>query len=265
MKKIIIIISFSCLIGCTFTASSQPVHEIKHSDTTKLVLITQALQHNAIKINFSALAFQNYSVSYERLIKNKVSMMVTYRYMPFTNLPFQQNIANIVSNNNINFNQVTLGNDAITAELRIYAHKNMSGFYMAPYGRYANFNLSIPIQYTFTQNGNAFTKEAVFSGNIQSYSGGLLLGFQKHLSKLLLLDIWLIGAHFGNGVGSLNASFSPPLSPQEEASLQNNLNNINGGPFTVKGTVTNNSTANLNLTGPWLGIRALGINLGIAF
>lgn len=265
MKKINKILLFVFITCIVHFASAQPVHEIKHSDTAKPVLLAHPVLHNSIKVNLSSLAFQNYSISYERLIKNKVSIMASYRYMPFTQLPYHQNIAQIISNQNINFNQVALGNSTFTAELRIYAHKNMSGFYLAPYGRYANFDLSVPVQYSFNQNGSTTTKETVFSGNVTSYSGGLLFGFQKHLGNHLLLDVWLIGAHFGNGTGILNTSFSPPLSTQEQASLQGNLNNLNGGPFTVKGTVTSSTSANLNLTGPWLGIRALGINLGIAF
>jgi hypothetical protein len=264
MKKICKIFLSILIVTATQYLQAQPVHEIKHSDTTKPILVRPVL-HNSLKINLSSLAFQNYSISYERLIKNKVSILVGYRYMPFTTLPYSNTISQIANNNNVNFNETNLGNYAFTGELRLYANKNMHGFYLAPYGRYANFNLAIPVQYNTNQGGNTTVQNAVFKGNITSISGGLLLGLQQHISRHFVFDIWLIGANFGNGNGILNANFAAPLTMQEQSSLQDNLNNINGGPFTVKGTVTSSTTANLNLTGPWIGIRALGINIGFTF
>jgi hypothetical protein len=52
------------------------------------------------------------------------------------------------------------------------------------------------------------------------------------------------------------------LTPQEQSSLQSSLNGIGIDPFDIKPTVNANG-ANIQINGPWAGIR--GANIGIGF
>ena len=51
---------------------------------------------------------------------------------------------------------------------------------------------------------------------------------------------------------------------QEKDALQSQLNELKEvGPFKFDGKVTSATTANITSIGPWAGIRALGISLGL--
>ena len=89
-----------------------------------------------------------------------------------------------------------------------------------------------------------------------------MLGWQFNLSKRLVMDLQLIGGHFGTCTGNLDLKPIVPLSAQEITSLQNSLNGIKVDPFDIKTTV-NAAGANIQVTGPWAGIR--GGNIGIGF
>ncbi|MCA6515047.1 MAG: DUF3575 domain-containing protein, partial [Chitinophagaceae bacterium] len=151
------------------------------------------------------------------------------------------------------------GNSAITPELRIYLGKgNMKGFYLAPYARFASFDATTPI--TYSSSGNDKTGD--FIGRVTSTSAGIMLGWQFNLSKKLVMDLQIIGGHFGSCSGNLALVSVIPLSAQEQTSLQSSLNDIKVEPFDIKSSVNPNG-ANIQVTGPWAGIR--GANIGIGF
>jgi len=234
-----------------------------------LPCITQAQLggNNVVKLNLSSLAFNNYNLTYERSIGKHFSASLGLRYMPKGNLPFQSTVENIIgSENDINYGAFQAGNFAITPEFRWYVHKKMRGFYVAPYLRYASFDMTIPVQYTATQFGVTQTEDANFNGKINSFSGGLMIGVQYPIFKKLVLDIWIVGGHYGHATGNnLQANFNPALNAQEQQSLQQSINDIDISPFKVTGKVTSSTTATLDGSGPWAGVRGLGINLGFKF
>ncbi len=251
MRKLFVIIFFIPFIA--FTQS-------KRSTDSSSTYATK----NIIKLNLSSLALNNFSFTFEKLIKNKVSFVLGYRFMNTTKLPYQTTFSGLFNDPVIDFTNISLGNNAVTGEFRFYSHKNMRGFYIAPYGRYANFNLSLPVSYTSTTGGISVTKSATFSGNISSISGGILLGTQHRLSKRIVLDIWLIGAHFGGSTGNLVTNLATPLTTQEQQALQLSLGNIDVSPYNLTGTVTSANSANLQ-SSTWFGLRGLGINIGYSF
>lgn len=258
-KTVFVLLILPCIIN------AQSINESKPKEPAKTTKVYPAGK-NIFNMNLSSLAFNNFSFTYERLIANKVSLSLNYRFMSKSGLPYQDKIKSLFNNPGINFNHFQLGNYAITPELRLYAHKNMRGFYIAPYARYASFDLTIPVKYNPTQSG-APPEEANFSGTITSFSGGLLLGTQHNLGKHIIIDIWIIGAHFGSSSGTLNTdNINPPLTTQQQKdALQSAIDGINASPFKVTGKVTSATTAYLDASGPWLGVRGLGINLGIRF
>ena len=277
MKKILYLLFLIPFFG---KAQQDTSVALKSTETKKTHLRDRATGKNIFKINLSSLTLSNYSVGYERQIAKNVSFSLGFRYMPKGIIPYSSNLQDAAGNNpDINFNLLQMGNTAITPEFRFYAHKNMRGFYMAPYGRYTSFDVTIPLKYSTTQNGQTIKEDALFSGTITSYNAGLMLGTQHNLGKNIIIDIWIIGFHGGSSKGDLVATFSPALSnapappgyQNPVQSLQSAIDGIKADPFTITGKVVLDpggktaSSATLNSDGPWYGIRGLGINLGIRF
>jgi hypothetical protein len=227
------------------------------------VAMTQDSTLNELKLNVTSLAVNNYQLIYERGLTHRIAVGLGVRYMPKGNLPFEKQFKKSVKSDKVNFDEFQLGNFALTPECRIYMGKGyMHGFYISVYGRYASFDVTAPIEYT---KNNGTTETVLFDGKVNSYSAGLMFGVQYTLWKVVVLDIMILGGHYGGCSGTINANdISPALSPQDQQSLQNNINTINAKPFHVTGQVTSSTTAVINASGPWGGIRS-GINLGVRF
>lgn len=222
---------------------------------------------NIIKTNLSGLALNNYSLTYERSFLKKMSLSVGVRYMPKSQLPLKSYIEKMIDDPNVKVNDFQVGNFAITPEVRFYLSAGkLKGFYIAPYARYATFDVSIPITYN---NPNYTTKPTVlFNGTISSISAGILLGSQFNIAKKLVLDVYIIGGHYGSSSGTIHGvDINPAMNtPQEKQALQDQLDQFKEvGPFRFDGKVTSSTTAEITSTGPWAGIRGLGLNLGIRF
>jgi hypothetical protein len=218
---------------------------------------------NIVKWNLSSMALNNYHFSYERHIYKSLSISVAYRTMPYGNVPYQKEFQDLINSNELNFSRFQMGNTAITIEPRIYLSlKKMKGFYLAPYLRFATFDISAPVKYSSNGTVPPGSKDADFTGKIKSTSGGLLIGYQFQLLKKLVLDFQIIGLHYGKSNGDLN--FAATLSPFEQQSLRDNLKNIKTDPFTFTSNVTSNG-AQITTDGPWAGIRGLNLGLGFRF
>ena len=223
---------------------------------------------NIIKTNISGDVIQNYNVTFERSFAKKMSFSIGLRYMPKTTVPFKEKLEEYINNKDVRVNDFQMGNFAITPELRLYLSAGkMKGFYIAPYARYASFDVSVPI--TYTNSGLLTTKaSALFTGKITSISGGLMVGTQFQLAKKLVMDIWIIGGHYGSSNGTIYATdINPQMnSKADRDALQAQLDDLKEiGPFRFEGKVTSNTTAEITSTGPWAGIRGLGLNLGVRF
>jgi hypothetical protein len=104
-------------------------------------------------------------------------------------------------------------------------------------------------------------------------SAGLLLGTQFQIAKKLVLDIWIIGGHYGTSSGTINATnFNPSIDPNNANQTKafkdevESVNNKDYGPFKFKGEVSSDyKTATFTSTGAWAGVRALGLSLGVRF
>lgn len=228
---------------------------------------------NILKGSVTSLALKNYHISYERSLNHFMSVSASYRYMPKGSLPLQSIAKKYIDNSAINFDLFQMGNNALTFEGRFYLGlQKMSGFYIAPYARFANFDLAVPVEYTYTPDkavgaiiGPApVTKTADLSGTIKSNSYGAYIGIQKQLLTKLVLDIWLIGGHYGNSNGNLKFVAPEKLPAQAITSLQKTLDDTNMNPFELKSKVDQNG-ATADMKGPWAGIRGLGISLGLRF
>lgn len=219
---------------------------------------------NIIRWNTLSMLARNYHFTYERSITKRLSLSVSYRTMPKGELPFRDKFEDLLESDDINFGKFEMGNTAWTLAGRLYLGLGrMKGFYLEPYLRFANFDLSAPVKYTITSGPAAGTsKEALFTGKIKSTSPGLMIGWQFQLATKIVMDIQLLGGHYGSSNGDLN--FAAALSNEERDALQQSINDIKADPFKIKGTVTN-SGAKITSDGPWAGIRGANIGIGIRF
>lgn len=217
---------------------------------------------NIIKWNVGSMAARNLHFTYERSLTKNISFSLSYRTMSKGALPFKDQFKEAINSDDINLDNFQIGNTAITPELRFYLSMGrMKGFYLAPYLRFATFDIGAPIKYT-ASTSPLLEKEALFSGKIKSTSAGLMIGYQFQIATKIVLDFQIIGGHYGTGKGDLN--FNTPLSPFEQTELKKNMDDIDAKPFKFTNTV-NSSGAQIMSDGPWAGIRAVNIGLGIRF
>ena len=227
---------------------------------------------NILKTNLSADAINNYNLTFEKSINRFISLSVNYKSMPLSKLPLKSLVKKFIDNPAIDFDNFKFGNTTITFEGRFYLGlSKMSGFYVGPYIRYGNYDLSVPASYTYTPDKiipaeivKPITALATLDGTVRTQSYGVHVGMQFQLLTKLVLDISFIGGHYGTSSGKLE--FSPPVAfprPAREA-LQEVLDNTQAAPFKLKSTVYANK-ATVDTEGPWLGLRGLGIGLGLRF
>lgn len=234
-----------------------------------LLPVLAIAQKNAVKVNLSSLTLRNYHIQYERKILPKMSVNFGLRIMPKGKLPFQETLEKYagLDDPDLELGLFSIGNTALTVEPRLYLSKStMKGFYIAPYVRYASFDLGLPFRYTYDDPSPVIppqTKTAVFTGKVNSFSGGLMLGTQFNIAKKVVLDIWWIGGHYGSSNGDLNFNVALPTQEERNA-VENSIRDFDPSPFKIKYQVTANG-AKIESDGPWAGLRGLGINLGFRF
>jgi hypothetical protein len=227
---------------------------------------------NILKTNLSADAINNYNITYEKSINHFISLSVNYKSMPLSKLPLKSIAKKFIDNPAIDFDNFKIGNTTITFEGRFYLGlSKMSGFYIGPYIRYGNYDLSVPASYTYTPDKifpaeivKPITAVATLDGTVRTQSYGAHVGMQFQLLTKLVLDISFMGGHYGTSTGKLE--FSPPVAfprPAQDA-LKQVLDNTKADPFKLKSTVNANK-AIVDMEGPWWGLRGLGIGLGLRF
>ncbi|WP_439505816.1 DUF3575 domain-containing protein [Sediminibacterium sp.] len=217
---------------------------------------------NIIKWNVGSMAARNLHFTYERSLTKNISFSLSYRTMSKGALPFKDQFQEAINSNDINLDNFQIGNSAITPELRFYLSLGrMKGFYIAPYARFATFDLGAPIKFT-ASTSPLVEKEALFNGKIKSTSAGLMIGYQFQIATKLVFDFQIIGGHYGTSKGDLN--FASTLNSFEQTELKKSLDDIDAKPFKFTSTV-NGSGAQIKSDGPWAGIRAVNIGIGLRF
>lgn len=230
--------------------------------------------NHILKTNLSADALKNYNLTYERSLNHFMSVSLSYSTMPKRTLPFQFLAKSFIDNSSIDFDNFTIANDAITVEGRFYLGlQKMSGFYIAPYARFGNLDLGVPVNYSYNYTlGNQtipVTTNAQLYGSIRSQSVGAYVGMQFQLLTKLVLDFWIVGGHYGRSSGTLQYN-APAGTPQEAVTeLKNTIDKTQASPFHLSTSIVQNSDGTrsvvTNTDGPWAGIRAAGITVGLRF
>lgn len=251
MKKILLLV-FATMFATSIWAQQESDKEDKEISIMK---------KNIIKINLPALAFKNITVQYERALSRKTTVAGTFRFMPKGSIPFKSNIIKLADDPELErqLNNVEIGNMAFMPEIRFYLGKKgaFHGFYLAPFASIARYSTNLLFEY----DDNGVTKNIPLNGNVNSFTGGLMLGAQWQLSKALYLDWWILGPNYGNSNGDIAGTKT--LSPAEQQSLRDELSMLDI-PLTKYTYTVDGNGATVNFKGPWAGVRS-GICIGINF
>ncbi len=251
-----------------------------YQDSTKPAL---SLKSNILKINVASLVFKNISFQYERKVSTRISVAANVHFIPYGKLPFLTTLENITDESLVGSNGdiPKLGSFGITPEMRYYIGKKgaLQGFYLAPFINYTNYKSEFPVD--FKVSGVMLT--SLFSGNISTLTGGLMLGAQWKLSKSFYLDWWIIGPNYGKAKGDVNATYAS-LNNDGKAALVGQIENIKSGLLGYYGEknfstikpiplfskaidsyTVESSSAQIKTNAPWAGLRGFGLNLGFRF
>jgi hypothetical protein len=223
---------------------------------------------NVIKFNLTGLLLNNYGIQYERMISRKTSFALGLRTMPESNIPFANQLG--LDSEDFNSNDLTMGNYAITPEIRFYLGKKSGprGFYFAPFFRYSNFDFALKnINFSFEDDDDfvSIEKSASISANVKAMSAGAMIGSQWRLGKAIYLDWWISGGSYGksNGNLSINTSIDKDDISIIREDLQEQLNDIEISSVKTTLDVTEQG-ARVDFKAPWASVRA-GLSLGFRF
>ncbi|MDQ3535226.1 MAG: DUF3575 domain-containing protein [Bacteroidota bacterium] len=268
MKSKLFYVFITLLSGFPAQLLAQTDSVQKVNVNTTLVPSQKHKQSNFIKINITGILLKNYSLQFERTLSRKFSIAVAYRKMPITTLPLKNQISKIIGEDDPDtkkiIENVRLGNYAITPEIRLYLSKKGygQGFYIAPFYRYASFEVE-KFQFDYSTTTSADDNTINLSGKLTANTGGLLMGVQKALGKHICLDTWIIGPHIGSGSGNFSGVSTRALTPAEQDELRQQLEDFDI-PLTNKTVNVTANGASLKLDGPWAGVRA-GLSIGVKF
>lgn len=218
------------------------------------------------KVNLSALFLRNVSVQGEFAFHKNFSVCLGGRWM------FPYSLTTVLGDQVSQLQSPQITGYAITPEFRFYPgkkekHQAPYGFYLAPYVRYTNFNISaaVPLEpdpAAFFPGGNAD-----LNLNYTGWAGGMMMGSQWVINHFTI-DWWIMGMHLGKG--SFAGTASSPLFgnfPEANDELKDEIQNaLSDLPFDTQTTVSViNNTAEVKVTGlPFGGFRG-GLCLGFAF
>ena len=240
----------ACLLGCTATVFSQ---------TDSLTNASKPKRH-FFKVNLAGISING---QYEWAFAKRFSIAVGYRALPQGKMPFRKLIPATDATTRESLDNLIFSSSSFTPEIRFYTGKKGygQGFYLSPFYKKAEYKAKgLGIDYV-KDNGTTGTMN--MNGSIKGETWGLLLGAQWALGKHFCLDWQILGPHIGRSSGGLFGVSTNPLSISEQADMRQSLQDINI-PFTEEKVTVDASRSNLELRGPWAGIRA-GVSLGFRF
>jgi hypothetical protein len=248
MKRIILIAFVSCF---ALSAFSQGMTET-------------ASKPNGIKINVMSLAVGHLALQYERVIGPHFTACMGVRFRPKMRFGNSNSFQDNTTQNDVIFGEVKYGSYAFTPEFRYYVREAGRGFYIAPYIRYRITPFDINFSYT---DDNNRTQSDVFSGNINAFVGGIMIGSNFYLSDNLSLDWFIIGGHYGRNNFDLNWRANQPLSASEQSDFIDRFEELKDelpSNFNLDYQVNSSGFAVDTKYGA-VGFRAAGLNLVYKF
>jgi hypothetical protein len=263
MKKLLFLTLF--FFCANLSLNAQDVQAVSESP--------QQPRMNFVKLNITSIVLKNYAIQYERVLTKRISVGLSFRMMPSTNLPFKNSIINSMDNADpqaINaVESLKLDNIAITPEVRFYLGKKGygRGFYIAPFYRFAKYGAdNLEVNFEEEASPGVFTDhKVVMSGDLNTHTGGIMFGVQWALGKYVSLDWWILGPSFGVSSGNLLGISDTAIPADGKQEITNTINDIDI-PMVEKTVSFSNDSKSVmvDLTGPWAGIRS-GIVFGFKF
>lgn len=220
-----------------------------------------------LKMNVAALVTKTFSFQAERAVGRKISVAVAFGFKGKSKLPFTSTFEDLADADDEDTRKAIrdfrTSNISVTPEVRFYLGKKgvFHGFYIAPFGRYAKYNIESPIQVTVEQINQ--TQSILFNGDIKTFTGGVMIGAQWQLSKLVYLDWWILGPNFGSSSGKLKGV--RPLNAFEQIELRNQLEDLlDDAPLVNPTYSVDGNGATIDVKGQWAGLRG-GLAVGFRF
>jgi hypothetical protein len=255
------------MMGVAVLTSSFAGYQCLAQNTANLSSNQNMEQKNLVKLNAGALLVKTFSVQYERSLSRKTSLALGLRVTPKSGLPFKSTLESLIDDQETwnNVQNLKTGSFAITPEFRYYFGKEeLTGFYLAPFARYSRYTVSMPFKYDITDpTTNVVVDQDVMplSGDMNTYTAGIMLGAQWKLSKQFYFDWWILGPNFGASKGNIDGKKS--LSPFEQQDLRNQLADLDI-PLTDYTYAVDENGATMDFDGGWAGVRA-GLVIGYRF
>jgi hypothetical protein len=248
---------------------------IETAPTRKERLRNLPMYSNILKTNLSSLTLNNYSLTYERMLTRKISASLGYRYMPksaLTKSMLGENVMDQIKEDGEDdlqnqLDKLQMSGGALTAEFRIYTGKRPGarGFYAGIYGRYSQFKYDYPFDY---EKPDGSTTLVPLNGHTSGFGGGIVTGGQFMIAKRVVVDLYIIGAHYGKMTGKLEGLTDlSDLDEADRAELKADLEDLidlGGSEKNIKADVRNDGVR-ADIKMPFLGVRGLGLTVGFAF
>lgn len=221
-----------------------------------------------LKFNVLGLVMKNYHFQAEAMLGKRVSLVLGYRIMPSTSMPFKNQITEVMGITNPDVLQqidaLKVKSTALTPEVRFYLGKRGwgRGLYIAPFYRQAKFSVE-NVNVSFTDPNTNSTETLKMTGSLTANTFGLTTGIQFFVTRYFCFDWWIMGPHYGSSKGFINGNSSKSLNTDQTTSLQNELNGFDF-PMMDKNVRVNQNGATVDLKGNWAGIRT-GFAIGLRF
>lgn len=254
------------------TANSTAGTDSTEAPSRKHRLRNLPYNKNIIKTNLSSIALNNYGLTYERMIARKISASLGYRFMPKTYLAktaltekvmdyFEEGDGEITQQ----LDKLQMSGNAITAEIRFYTGRRSGakGFYGGVYGRYASFKYDYPYDFELPTE----KRLVPLTGKSSGIGGGIILGGQFNLHKNVIVDLFIIGGHYGNLSGKVEGLTDlSDLDEQQRADLKDDVESLIeiGGKKNITAEVRDDGLR-ADVKMPFVGVRGLGLTIGVSF
>ncbi|WP_345270565.1 DUF3575 domain-containing protein [Nibrella viscosa] len=221
-----------------------------------------------VKFNLSGIIIKSYTAQYERVLAPNSTITVSASYSPNAPLPFKQALLDQYGDNQDARRAIetTLFTKRIaTLEYRFYpAGHAPHGWYIAPFVRYANMDVSNDYTYR-SQDGRLH--QAHLEAGFNAGGAGVLLGYQFLLGKRLGLDLWLLGPFYGTNVKAVFNGTDPywqTLTNSDITRMKSDIDNTKLPLYSVQSSFKL-PLITANLDGPYYGVRAFGLALAYSF
>lgn len=228
---------------------------------------------NMVKFNVLPLLGGKFSFEYERLLTSRITAGAAISIRPNKGFPFGSSVKSFVDDEELDdlIDNFSSSNFSITPEARFYTSKRgpFSGFYIAPYIKYASYGASLPFDFDIEETDIYSRTETIpLKGDITSFTAGVSFGVNFKLSRNIHLDWRIMGPGYGSAKGDVAGKMT--LNSEEQSELRESLNDLKTDledlPLSIKIDYDVNADgANIKiLRSPWAGIRS-GLSIAYRF